>query len=131
MSLSRSKILIVDDESDITNLTAQFLHLQNYETISCHSGDEALNIIKERSNEISLVLLDIMMPRVSGYEVLEEIKKHEEYREILVVLFSVKKFQLDIQKAKELGADGYLPKAISGRQLLDYVTKILKKSEPN
>lgn len=131
MSLSRSKILIVDDESDITNLTAQFLHLQNYETIACHSGNEALDIIKERNGEISLVLLDIMMPRVSGYEVLEEIKKHEEYREILVVLFSVKNFQLDIQKAKELGADGYLPKAISGKQLLDYVKKILKRSVRN
>jgi CheY-like chemotaxis protein len=131
MSSLRSKILIVDDESDIVNLTSSWLHLQNYETISCRSGDEALRIIQDRHNEISLVLLDIMMPILSGYEVLEEIKKHEEYKDILVVLFSVKNFQLDIQKAKELGADGYLPKAISGKELLNYVKKILKKSAGN
>jgi CheY-like chemotaxis protein len=127
----RSKILICDDEDDIVNLTSSWLHLQNYETISCHSGDEALQIIQDRHNEISLVLLDIMMPILSGYDVLKEIKKHEEYKDILVVLFSVKNFQLDIQKAKELGADGYLPKAISGKDLLDYVKKILKDTEKN
>ena len=131
MPTLRSKILIVDDESDIVNLTSSWLHLQNYETISCHSGDEALQVIQDRHNEICLVLLDIMMPILSGYEVLEEIKKHEEYKDILVVLFSVKNFQLDIQKAKELGADGYLPKAISGKELLNYVKNILKKSEVN
>ena len=131
MPTLRSKILIVDDESDIVNLTSSWLHLQNYETISCHSGDEALQIIQDRHHEISLVLLDIMMPILSGYDVLEEIKKHEEYKDILVVLFSVKNFQLDIQKAKELGADGYLPKAISGKELLNYVKNILKKSEVN
>jgi CheY-like chemotaxis protein len=72
-----------------------------------------------------------MMPALSGYDVLIEIKKHEEYRDILVVLFSVKNFQLDIQKAKELGADGYLPKAISGKELLEYVKKVLKQSVKN
>ena len=131
MPTLRSKILIVDDESDIVNLTSSWLHLQNYETISCHSGDEALQVIQDRHNEICLVLLDIMMPILSGYDVLKEIKKHEEYKDILVVLFSVKNFQLDIQKAKELGADGYLPKAISGKDLLDYVKKILKDTEKN
>jgi len=131
MSISRSKILIVDDESDIVDLTSAFLHLQNYETIACHSGDEALQIIQDRHEEISLVLLDIMMPILSGYDVLEEIKKQEKYKDILVVLFSVKNFQLDIQKAKELGADGYLPKAISGKELLNYVKKVLTKSVKN
>ena len=131
MQLSRSKILVCDDENDIVDLTCAWLHLQNYETISCHSGSEALDIIKERYDEISLVLLDIMMPALSGYDVLIEIKKHEEYRDILVVLFSVKNFQLDIQKAKELGADGYLPKAISGKELLEYVKKVLKQSVKN
>lgn len=126
MQSSKSKILIVDDEMDITYLVEQNLHLQEYETIACHSGEEALQVMKERNEEISLVLLDIMMPKISGFDVLKAIKAEPKYNDILVVLFTVKNFQMDIQKAKELGADGYLPKAISGKQLLRYVNEILK-----
>ena len=129
MAQSRSKILIIDDEMDITYLVEQYLHLQDYETIACHSGEAGLQLMKERHDEISLVLLDIMMPKVSGFEVLEAIKAEPKYNDILVVLFTVKNFQMDIHKAKKLGADGYLPKAISGKQLLNYVKEILKKKE--
>lgn len=122
-----AKILIVDDEIDITNLVEQFLHLENYETIACHSGESALQIIGEQYKDISLVLLDIMMPKISGYEVLEKIKSESKYDDILVVLFTVKNFQTDIQKAKMFKADGYLPKGISGKQLINYVDKLLKK----
>jgi CheY-like chemotaxis protein len=122
----KKSILIVDDEHDVTFLTEQFLHLDHYDTISCHSGQEALEIMEKQHNEISLVLLDIMMPKMSGYDVLREIKSQPKYSDTLVVLFSVKNFQMDIQKAKELGADGYLPKVISGKVLLNYVGNILE-----
>lgn len=118
-------ILVVDDEKDITLLTKQFLELENYNIISANNGVEALQIMEERYTEITLVLLDIMMPQISGFDVLKKIKAIEKYNEILIVLFSVKNFQMDIQKAKELGADGYLPKTISGKKLLDYIKKIL------
>jgi len=120
----KKKILIVDDESDIVNLTDKFLKLEDFETITCESGREALNIVDKMHNDIALVLLDIMMPGMSGYSVLKEIKA--KYPHILVVLFTVKNFNEDIIKGKELGADGYLVKAISGKKLLDYVKGILK-----
>jgi CheY-like chemotaxis protein len=125
MSQVKGSILIVDDEKDITLLTKRFLELENYDILSANNGKEALQIMEERYSEIALVLLDIMMPQISGFDVLKKIKANEKYDDILIVLFSVKNFQIDIQKAKELGADGYLPKTISGKKLLDYIRKIL------
>ena len=119
------KILIVDDEPDIIILTEKFLELENFQTISCTDGKEALRIIEEEYDEIALVLLDLMMPGISGYEILKSIKSNEKYKRILVVLFSVRSFTEDIQKGKELGADGYLVKAISGKELINYVKTIL------
>jgi DNA-binding response OmpR family regulator len=123
------KILIVDDEEDITILTEKFLQLENYDTITCSNGYDALDIVKEKHEEIALVLLDIMLPGMSGYEILTEIKS--KYPKILVVLFTVKNFFKDIQKGKELGADGYLVKAISGNEIITYVKNILKKKKNN
>jgi len=125
MSQKKGFILIVDDEKDITLLTKQFLELENYNIISANNGNEALQIMEEHYPEIILVLLDIMMPQISGFDVLKKIKANKKYNDILIVLFSVKNFQMDIQKAKELGADGYLPKTISGKNLLDYIKNIL------
>ncbi len=123
------KILIVDDEEDITILTEKFLQLENYDTLTCSNGYDALDIIKEKHEDIALVLLDIMLPGMSGYEILTEIKS--KYPKILVVLFTVKNFFEDIQKGKELGADGYLVKAISGNEIITYVKNILKKKKNN
>ncbi len=120
------KILIVDDEEDITNLTEKFLQLEKYETITCSNGYDALDIVEEKHDDIALILLDIMLPGKSGYEILVEIKSR--YPKILVVLFSVKNFFEDIQKGKELGADGYLVKAVSGNEIIAYVKNILKKN---
>ena len=129
MSQSKGFILIVDDEKDITLLTQRFLELEDYNIVSANNGIEALQIIEERYSDILLVLLDIMMPQISGFEVLKKIKANEKYNNILTVIFSVKNFQMDIQKAKELGADGYLPKTISGKKLLDYIKKMLESKK--
>ena len=123
------KILIVDDEEDITILTEKFLQLENYDTLTCSNGYDALSIIKENHGDIALVLLDIMLPGMNGYEILTEIKS--KYPKILVVLFTVKNFFEDIQKGKELGADGYLVKAISGNEIITYIKDILKNKKNN
>jgi len=121
----KKAILIVDDEPDIVNLTERFLKLGNLETITASNGKDALEIIEERYNEIALVLLDIMMPGTSGYSVLKEIKANEKYKSIIVILFTVKSFNEDIQKGKKLGADGYITKPFSGKKLLEYVKEKL------
>ena len=118
-------ILIVDDEPDIVNLTEKFLKLGDFDTLTSNNGRQALEIIEENFKDISLVLLDIMMPGTSGYSVLKEIKENDKYKHIIVVLFTVKSFNEDIQKGKKLGADGYLTKPFSGKELLKYVQEKL------
>jgi DNA-binding response OmpR family regulator len=126
-----SVILIVDDEPDILNLTEKFLKLGDFETITSTNAKEAMKVIEERYNDISLVLLDIMMPGLSGTTVLENIKNDSRYRHILVVLFTVKSFNEDIQKGKKLGADGYITKPFSGKDLVKYVQNMLKEKGVN
>ena len=121
----KKTILIVDDEPDIVNLTEKFLKLGDFNTLTCNNGRDALEIIEEKHQDISLVLLDIMMPGTSGYSVLQEIKENDKYKHIIVILFTVRSFNEDIQKGKKLGADGYLTKPFSGRQLLEYVKEKL------
>jgi len=122
---AKKTILIVDDEPDIVNLTEKFLKLGDFNTITCNNGRDAMEIVKESHDEIALILLDIMMPGTSGYSVLKEIKANEKYKNIIVVLFTVKSFNEDIQKGKKHGADGYLTKPFSGVDLLKYVKEKL------
>jgi len=118
----RHLILIVDDEPDILNLTEKFLKLDpNFDTITCANAKEAMSVLEERFHDISLMLLDIMMPGRSGIDVLREIKSDERFNHILVVLFTVKSFAEDIQKGNALGADGYIVKPFSGKDLLKFV----------
>ncbi len=124
---AKNTILIVDDEPDIVNLTDKFLKLGNFNTITCNNGRDAIEIVEEKSDEIALILLDIMMPGTSGYSVLKEIKKNEKFNHIQVILFTVKSFNEDIQKGKQLGADGYLTKPFSGKDLLQFVRDKLNK----
>jgi len=121
----KETILVVDDEPDILNLTKKFLELGEFNTITCSNGKEAMKIIKDKGDDIALVLLDIMMPGMSGYQVLETIKTDDELKDIVVVLFTVKSFNEDIQKGKRLGADYYITKPFSGKELLKKIKEIL------
>ncbi|KKM68764.1 hypothetical protein LCGC14_1457620 [marine sediment metagenome] len=120
-------ILVVDDEPDILTLTRKFLELGGFDIITCNNAKEAMKVIEARYNDISLVLLDVMMPGISGMEVLRNIKNDRRYMKILVVLFTVKSFNEDIQKGKRLGADGYITKPFSGKELLKYVQDLLQE----
>ena len=119
-------ILVVDDEPDIVNLTEKILKLGSYNTLTCNNGKEALKLIEDKYDEISLVLLDLMMPGISGMEVLRTIKSNEMFKHILVILFTVKSFKEDIKKGKEMGADGYITKPFSGKSLLEYVNDVFE-----
>ena len=125
----KNTILICDDEPDIVFLTEKFLKHGQFETITCNNGKEALKIIEDKFDRIMILLLDIMMPGLSGFEVLRSIKNDDRFKDILVILFTVKSFKEDIQKGKDLGADGYITKPFKGEDLLSYVKEILKKKK--
>ena len=122
----RNSILICDDEPDIVSLVQKFLQLDNYNTLTCSNGKEALKVLEEKYDEIVLILLDVMMPGgFSGFEVLRTIKSRDSYNHIKVILFTVKSFKEDIEKGTELGADGYVTKPFSGNELRSYVKEVL------
>ena len=123
----KNTILIVDDEPDIVNLTEKFLKLGDFNTITSSNAKEAMKMVEENYNDIALILLDIMMPGRSGYSVLEEVKNTDKFKDILVVLFTVKSFNEDVQKGKKLGADAYITKPFSGKDLLSRIKEILNK----
>ena len=122
---TKNSILICDDEPDIVSLVEKFLQLDKYKTLTCSNGKEALKILEEKYDEILVILLDIMMPALSGFEVLRTIRTKDSYNDIKVILFTVKSFKEDIEKGKELGADGYVSKPFSGNELRDYVKEII------
>lgn len=119
----KKKILIVDDEPNIL-LSLEFLMKKNgFEVYIARDGEEALNIIQ---NEIpQMVILDIMMPKVDGYEVCQHIRGHEQLQHIKVIFLTAKTKESDIQKGLEMGADMYVTKPFSTKDLISKVHGLL------
>ncbi len=120
-------ILIVDDEPNIV-VPLQFLMEKNgYSTLVARSGEEALEIISKEQPD--LVLLDIMLPGIDGFEVCEIVRLKPEWRHIRIIFLTAKGRDVDIAKGMVLGADEYITKPFSNQQIIDAVTKLLEKPE--
>ncbi len=102
------KILIVEDEDIIIDLLEKKLIQEGYEVSTAHDGEEGLKIMKEVKPDI--VLLDIVMPKKSGYEVMEEMSKDPELNKIPIIIISNSGQPVELDKAKELGAKDWLIK---------------------
>lgn len=122
---NQAVILVVDDIPTNTLLIKTLLKGRNYEVLCAHSGAQALQIAEERKPE--LVLLDIMMPEMDGYEVLARLRSSESTKDIKVVMLSAISNKADIDKAMEIGADDYLVKPILAPKLYEAITRILTK----
>src|SRR4030042_5176335 len=96
-------IIVVDDEPDTLRLAQKILEMENFTVKTAVNGEDALQLIKKRGVIPRLMLLDIMMPKSDGWTVLETLKKDEKYKKIKIVLFTVKAFTKDIDRAKALG----------------------------
>ncbi|MFD2035855.1 response regulator transcription factor [Belliella marina] len=116
-----NKILIVDDEPNILLSLEYLFKKEGFMVFIARDGEEALEIITETKPE--LVLLDIMMPKVDGYEVCKYIK--EKYAKIKVVFLSAKSKQQDVQKGLNLGADLYMTKPFGNKDLVSKVKNLL------
>ncbi|MGY6742709.1 MAG: response regulator transcription factor [Cecembia sp.] len=116
-----NKILIVDDEPNIL-LSLEFLFKkEGYKVFIARDGEEALGIIEEVLPE--LVILDIMMPKVDGYEVCRHLKK--KHLATKVIFLTAKSKQQDVQKGLEMGADLYLTKPFSTKDLVQKVKVLI------
>lgn len=114
------KILLVEDEPLLSNLLKQRLERDGLEVVAAHDGEEALKILE--TIEPSLILLDIILPKVSGFEVMEAIQKNPNYKKAPIIVISNLGQDTDMAKGQSLGAVGYFIKAQVSIE--DLVTKI-------
>lgn len=121
---SKYKILIVDDEVNILMSLEYLLRKKGYEVFIARNGAEALRIAREETPD--LVLLDIMMPDVDGYEVCTRLKANEAAPR--VIFLTAKSKKSDIEKGYEVGADLYLLKPFSTRELTKEIEQLLNPS---
>jgi DNA-binding response OmpR family regulator len=120
-----NKILIVDDEPGIV-LALQFLmEQQGFNVMTAQSGEFALELILQYNPD--LVLLDIMLPGIDGWEVCEIIRLNPDYRNIKVIFLTAKRSEVDIAKGLALGGDAYITKPFSNDELVAKVKEVLGK----
>ena len=121
------KILLIEDNPDICNNTAEILELSNYKVIK--AGNGKLGVEKAIRYIPDLIICDIMMPELDGYGVLHAIQKNDETRNTPFIFLTAKAERGDFRKGMELGADDYITKPFSGTELLNAVDRRLKKIE--
>lgn len=118
-------ILLVDDDLELTELLAELLSMEGFETHIVHNGKEALDALAQESNHYDIVLLDVMMPVLNGIETLKQIRQKYE---IPVLMLSARDDKIDRVLGLELGADDYLPKPFNDRELVARIKAILRRS---
>lgn len=121
------KILMVDDESRMRKLVKDFLTREGYVVVEAENGEQAIDIFMNDKN-ISLVILDVMMPKMDGYETLAEIRK---YSQLPVIMLTAKSDERDELKGFELGVDEYITKPFSPKILVARVAAILRRTTEN
>lgn len=119
------KILIVDDEPNIVMSLEYTFKKNNFEVFIARDGQEALDILQ--TSQPNIIILDIMMPNVDGYNTLEQIKKEEKLKDTKVIFLSAKNKEKDIEKGLSLGADLYMTKPFSVKKLVEQVNLLLEK----
>ncbi len=119
------KIVLAEDEPQIARLVEFKLKKEGYQVVSKGNGEEALAAIKAEKPD--LILLDVMMPVMDGYEVLRRVKEDENLKNIPVVMLTAKAQERDVVKGIDLGADDYITKPFHPAELLARVKRILGK----
>ena len=117
-------ILVLDDIPTNIVLVKALLKNKNYEVISAKTGTEALALAEERQPDV--ILLDIMMPVMDGYEVLARLRSNEKTKDLKVIMLSALASEEDITKSVELGANGYLTKPLVARKLYEELEKFTR-----
>jgi len=117
------RVLIADDEPNIVAALEYLLQQAGYEVLIARNGDEALALLADRIPD--LVLLDVMMPRKSGYEICTRIRDQPEWRHIKIVMLSAKGRDAEVNKGLALGADLYITKPFSTRELMGKIDGLL------
>lgn len=119
-----NKILIADDEKNIVELAKLYLERDGFVTVCAYDGEEAISVFEKESPE--LIILDIMMPKIDGWQVCREIRKTSQ---IPIIMLTAKSDTFDKVLGLELGADDYMTKPFEPKELVARVKAVLRRSE--
>jgi two-component system, OmpR family, alkaline phosphatase synthesis response regulator PhoP len=125
--MSRGRILVVDDEIYIVHILDFSLGMEGYEVVTALDGEEGLQ--KAIEFKPDLIVLDIMMPKMDGYETCKALKADEQTKHIPVILLSAKGRNVDMQTGYDVGADEYITKPFSPRKLVDRINAMLGQTD--
>ena len=121
-------ILIVDDESRMRKLIKDFLAAKGYSILEAEDGEKALEEFEKNKNKISLILLDVMMPKLDGWSVLRQIRQESK---VPIIMLTARGEEQDELFGFELGVDEYISKPFSPKILVARVEAVLKRTSPN
>ncbi len=121
--MSKKEILIVEDEESLLKLESLLLTTRGYKVRGVENGQEALDCVADRKPD--LMLLDVMLPGVDGFEVCRQIKGEEATRHIHVIMVTAKKSREDMERAEQVGADWFITKPFKSAMLVETVRRFL------
>ncbi|MFP4497590.1 MAG: response regulator transcription factor [Vulcanimicrobiota bacterium] len=119
----KNKVLLVDDDDQILRSLRTYLELESYEVETASNGVEALQKIKQYDPEI--VVLDIMMPEMDGFEVMEKIKENPETEKLPVIMLTAKGQDVDVLKGYRMGAASYMTKPFNLNELVENIEMVM------
>ncbi len=122
----KHRVLVVDDEPNIAKIVKKQLEVSGYDVIVAGDGEEALT--KAREGHPEVILLDVMLPKRNGYEVLGILKQDEQLKRIPVMMLTARAQQQDQQTSLEHGADAYLAKPFQLEELVEQVKALLERA---
>ena len=123
--MEQKRILVVDDERDLCDILLFNLHAAGYQADAVYSAEEAIEAIQ---NRYDLLLLDVMMPGMSGFELAKRLKEDEQFRSIPIIFLTAKDTEDDMLQGFSLGADDYVTKPFSVREVMARVKAVLGRS---
>ncbi len=119
-------ILIVDDEKDIVDLVAYNLEREGYEVLKAYDGEKALQLARSKTPD--LIVLDLMLPGIQGLEVCKRIRQNPETAAIPIIMLTAKGEEIDKVVGLEAGADDYITKPFSVKELLARIKAVLRRA---
>jgi len=121
--MSKGKILVVDDEAYLLQILDFSLGAEGYDVVTAEDGEQAIQ--KAKSEQPDLIVLDIMMPKIDGYEACRKLKQDPGMKDVPVILLTAKGRDIDRKLGLEVGADDYITKPFSPSKLLEKIGSFL------
>ena len=124
----KAKILLVDDEPSIVKMVGKRLEVEGFEVLVAMDGQDGLK--KAQTENPKLVILDVMLPKLNGYEVCTMLKQDTRYQHVPVIMFTAKAQEKDEKLGLECGANVYMRKPFKAQELLETIRMLLKLPAP-